>query len=520
MTLAPALPRPTPAGRSPARPTVPPLENGDRLTRAEFHRRYEAMPDDTRAQLIEGVVHVCRRVNARLHGNPHFILGGVLGRYLDHTPDLDLYGIGSTVLLDDANEPEPDLLVSLPPHLGGLATISEDDYVVGPPTLIAEVALSAASVELHAKLDAYRRSGVAEYLVWRTLDAAVDYFLLRGDRYDRLAPDPADGLLKSPAFPGLWLDADALTARDLPRLLAAVDRGCRHPRARRLRRPPAVGRPRREPGPLTARAYHRAMVAIHDWTRVDARRWYGFHLSWVVELCRALNAGVLPADHYADPEQPTPPPIPGLRMYRTSDDPPPDDADEPRDTAPRSETDATEVAEDDPASPRLSLRLTAPLSTAYAGAHRTIAVRHESDDRLVALVELASPSDKDRPHSVAAFTDRVAGAVERGVHVSVIDLLPPRRPDGPGGLIARAAEALGTGDPSDLGVPPGKPLMVGAFDAARPPTLHAEPLSVGDALPDLPVFLRPGRPVAVPLAATYAAAWAATPRRWRAVVEG
>ena len=214
---------------SPAHPAlVPPLVDGDHLTRAEFHRRYEAMPSDVRAELIEGVVCMASPVSHVRHGQPHLRLGRWLGRYLDRTPALDEWaGDNSTVVLDDRNEPQPDLLLSLPPAVGGRSVL-EGGYLVGPPTLAIEVAASSAAIDLHRKLDAYRVNGVAEYLVWRTDDAAVDWFLLRGNRYDRQSPDD-DGLVKSEAFPGLWLDPAALVARDLPRLFAAIDAGCSTP---------------------------------------------------------------------------------------------------------------------------------------------------------------------------------------------------------------------------------------------------------------------------------------------------
>ena len=245
------------------------------------------------------------------------------------------------------------------------------------------------------------------------------------------------------------------------------------------------------------------VMGIHDWTRVDAGTWHSFHYRWIGEIDRAFNGGVLPAGYYAEPEKAAPPYIPDVLTFQKASDEIMGDADEGG---------GTETAV---APPRMSVQQTASPDALVAGLGRTIAVRHESGDRLVALLELTSPANKDRPRSVAAFADKAAAAIERGIHVSIIDLLPPRAHDAPGGLIAVAAEAAGLGQ---LDVPAGKPLMIGAFDADRPPTLYAEPLAVGDALPDLPVFLAPGRHVAVPLSATYAAAWQATPRRWRDVI--
>ena len=257
------------------------------------------------------------------------------------------------------------------------------------------------------------------------------------------------------------------------------------------------------------------MVAIHDWTRVDAGTWHSFHYSWIAEIKRSLNTGVLPDGFYAEAEKHAPPVIPDVLTFQEASDEIMGDLDTGDDDGGGTAVVTAPVA----ATSRLALTRTAPTGTLIAGLERRIAIRHESGDRIVALLELTSPANKDRPQTVAAFVAKVAAAIRQGVHVSIIDLLPPRRHDAPHGLIGAVAEAVGMGDPSDLGVPPGKPLMVGAFDADRPPTLHAEPLSVGDAPPDLPVFLRPGRPVAVPLAATYAAAWAATPRRWRAMID-
>ena len=260
-------------------------------------------------------------------------------------------------------------------------------------------------------------------------------------------------------------------------------------------------------------------MGIHDWTRVDAGTWHSFHYSWIAEIKRALNAGTLPAGYYAEAEKPAPPYVPDILTLQEASDEIMGDLEEEDDGGATGGGGgggtATALAP-----PRMSVQRTAAPDALLAGRQRSIAVRHESGDRLVALLELASPSNKDRPRSVAAFADKAAAAIERGVHVSIIDLLPPGAHDAPHGLVAAAAEAAGLGDPATLALPAGKPLMVGAFDADRPPTLWAEPLSVGDALPDLPIFLRPGRHVPIPLAATYAAAWQATPRRWRDVVAG
>jgi Uma2 family endonuclease len=220
---APPIDRPGGAAR-PAR--VLPLENGDRLTRAEFERRYEAMPQLKKAELIEGVVYVGSPVSAENHGEQDSRLNWWLVSYLAFTRGVNV-AANSTVRLDEDNEPQPDALLRVDPSAGGNSRTTAG-YVDGAPELVAEVAASNASYDLHQKLGAYRRNGVREYVVWRTLDEALDWFVLREGEYRRLEPD-AEGVLRSEVFPGLWLDPKALLAGDLPRVLEVLERGLASP---------------------------------------------------------------------------------------------------------------------------------------------------------------------------------------------------------------------------------------------------------------------------------------------------
>ena len=206
-----------------ASPRVPVLCAGDRLTRDEFERRYAAMPDLKKAELIEGVVYVGSAVRYDQHGHPEHVLVRWLGWYEDATPVVS--GAGNcTVRLDLDNEPQPDHLLRLPESAGGHARVSADGYFEGPPELVIEVAASSVSYDLHQKLHAYRRNGVLEYLVHRVDDGEVDWFVLERGAYVRQQAD--DGILRSRAFPGLWLDVAALLRADLRALRAAVERGC------------------------------------------------------------------------------------------------------------------------------------------------------------------------------------------------------------------------------------------------------------------------------------------------------
>ena len=205
--------------------SIPPLENGDHLTRHEFERRYAACPQINRAQLIEGVVYISPPVRAKAHGIPHAELEGLLFLYVVRTPRVRISD-SPTVRLDLDNEPQPDTLLRIDEEVGGKAAITEDGYLAGPPELIAEVAASSASIDLHAKRNAYRRNGVQEYIVWRTLDSRIDWWeLVEGD----YVPLPANeaGIIESKVFPGLRLNARALLAGDLTAAAATVEDGLR-----------------------------------------------------------------------------------------------------------------------------------------------------------------------------------------------------------------------------------------------------------------------------------------------------
>ena len=207
-------------------PKVPELCAGDVLTRDEFERRYAAMPGLKKAELIEGVVYMPSPVRYTQHGNPHFLLNTWLGVYASATPGVD-GASDATVRLDLENEPQPDLMLRITGSRGS-SRIDADGYLQGPPELVVEVAASSVSYDLHHKLAAYRRNGVAEYLVLRTEDAAVDWFVLRRGAYERQVADDA-GLLRSERFAGLWLDTAALLRGDAAALRAGVERGLADP---------------------------------------------------------------------------------------------------------------------------------------------------------------------------------------------------------------------------------------------------------------------------------------------------
>lgn len=202
---------------------LPPLENGDHLTRYEFERRYEAMPHIKKAELIEGVVYMSTAVRFKSHGRPHGWIVGWLTVYSAATLGVSL-GDNTSVRLDADNEVQPDALLRLDDALGGRSRISDDDYVEGAPELIVEIAASSASYDLHEKLKVYRRNGVQEYVVWQIYDMRLDWFRLSEGAYVPLQPD-ADGVIRSQVFPGLHLNGTRLLAGDMGGVLAELQKG-------------------------------------------------------------------------------------------------------------------------------------------------------------------------------------------------------------------------------------------------------------------------------------------------------
>ena len=203
-------------------PPVVPLENGDRLARCEFEKRYLARPDIKKAELIEGVVHMPSPVRAT-HAQKHGDLLAWLRVYSASTPGVAVLD-NATVRLDLDNEPQPDVLMRIESATTGQSRVDADDYVAGAPELVVEIVASSAAYDLHDKLHVYRRNGVLEYLVWRVYDGELDWFVLANDTYQPLAED-AGGILRSPTFPGLHLASDALLADDFASVLAELSRG-------------------------------------------------------------------------------------------------------------------------------------------------------------------------------------------------------------------------------------------------------------------------------------------------------
>lgn len=204
---------------------IPALEQGDRLSRQEFHRRYEAMTNVKKAELIEGVVNMPSPAKLKKHGKPQIAMAGWIVNYAAQHPKTEAAD-NATVMLDFDNEYQPDLLLRILPEHGGQSRTTADDYVEGAPELAVEIASSSAGYDLHAKKNAYRRNGVREYLVWITRENRIVWWKLVEGEFIEIEPD-SEGLLKSSVFPGLWLDAEAMIEGDLARVLSRLQDGMR-----------------------------------------------------------------------------------------------------------------------------------------------------------------------------------------------------------------------------------------------------------------------------------------------------
>lgn len=207
--------------------SIPPLESGDRLSRHEFERRYTAIPDIKKAELIEGVVYVASPLRFTNHAEPHSHLIGWMWTYRTATPGVRL-GDNATVRLDLDNEPQPDGVLFIDSTAGGQAQLSDDDYIEGAPELIVEIAASSAAYDLHDKKNAYRRNGVPEYIVWQIYENKLEWFELSEGEYRQLEPD-SEGVVRSHIFPGLWLAVAALLEGKMTQVLAVLQQGLNSP---------------------------------------------------------------------------------------------------------------------------------------------------------------------------------------------------------------------------------------------------------------------------------------------------
>jgi Uma2 family endonuclease len=202
-----------------------PLVEGERLDQPTFHARYEAMPPTTRAELIGGVVHMPSPVG-RAHSQAHVSAIVWLSYYAENTPGVEVLDNATTVL-GWRSEPQPDALLRILPECGG-RTRTERGLIRGAPELVLEIAKATRYLDLGPKLTDYQQAGVLEYVV-RALDPNEVLWFEQDPASLAQIPTDADGFYRSTAFPGLWLDPQALLEGDTRRLRSVLDLGIATP---------------------------------------------------------------------------------------------------------------------------------------------------------------------------------------------------------------------------------------------------------------------------------------------------
>ena len=244
-------------------------------------------------------------------------------------------------------------------------------------------------------------------------------------------------------------------------------------------------------------------MPIHDWTHVDAGIFHAFHHDWITDISRALNRGVLPAQYYALPEQLAGGLGPDVLTLRGPGN----------DQGPS----AAEAVQGGVAlalsPPKVRIRMSSEANR-YAAKAKAVAIRHVSNHKVVALVEIISPGNKNNQNGLNAFVRKAHEALAAGIHLLIVDLFPPGPRDPQG--IHRAVWGEDCG--ADYAPPADKPLTCVAYVGGPGAEAFIEPVGVGEVLPPMPLFLTSELYVYVPLETTYQSAWDGLPAYWRGVL--
>ena len=253
-------------------------------------------------------------------------------------------------------------------------------------------------------------------------------------------------------------------------------------------------------------------MPIHDWTRVTAGTFHDFHVAWIAELRRTLNSGVLPEGYYAQAEQVAGQAIADVLALEDASGMESRPGAGPHQAGSWREDNGGISVVTTP--PRVALSDTVTEAMLLAARRRQLIIRHTTGDRIVALLEIVSPGNKEKHSALDAFVDKAVGALDQGYHLLLIDLFPPGPfdPEGMHGAIWRRLK--GAYQP-----PAGKPLTLAAYAAAGAITCYVEPTAPGFQFIPMPLFLHPTHYVEVPLESTYLAAYEGVPRRWKRVIE-
>jgi Protein of unknown function (DUF4058) len=243
-------------------------------------------------------------------------------------------------------------------------------------------------------------------------------------------------------------------------------------------------------------------MPVHDWSHVDANVFHHFHQRWTISICDSLNAGLLPPGFSALAEQRAG----GLE---------PDVLALERRSGPSRSAKLAGLVTATP--PKTSFVKQA--KTVLAARGNRIVIRHRLGE-VVCVMEIVSPGNKSGRAALRSFVEKSLEFLRQGIHLLVIDILPPTARD-PQGMHKAIWDEI---DDEPFELPPGKPLTLAAYVAGdlltgSEMTAYVELIGVGDPLPDMPAYLDRGAYVPVPLEATYQAAWATCPADLRELVE-
>lgn len=238
-------------------------------------------------------------------------------------------------------------------------------------------------------------------------------------------------------------------------------------------------------------------MPIHDWTRLETGDFHHFHQRWISSITDALNGGGLPPEFMAMAEQVTGRPIPDVVALQTK--------------FPSGGSGLGGIA----LAPAPSARLIQKFDQVdYAKRKDRVIIRH-GRGRVVAIIELVSPGNKDSRHAIRSFVEKAADILTQGIHLVIVDLFPPT-PRDPQGIHKAIWDEFGD-MPFDF--LPDKPLTVASYIGGDSPTAYVESVGVGDPLPSIPLFLTEYVHVPCPLEATYMQAWAVFPAMLRELME-
>lgn len=252
-------------------------------------------------------------------------------------------------------------------------------------------------------------------------------------------------------------------------------------------------------------------MPVHDWTRVGAGEFHDFHCGWGIAIRTALNKGLLPPDYYALVEQSAGEIGPDVISHSTNGNAS-NGTENP--SAESKKTEGTGAAVQT-APPQTRFHGEAPIDF-YTRKRRTIVIRHSSEDRNVALIEIVSPGNKSSRHALRSFLRKGVDALVQGIHLLLLDLHPPGSRD-PQGMHGALWSEISD---ENFELPLDKCLTLASYSAGQPAQFFVEPIAVGDRLPDMPLYLEPEQYVLVPLESTYQEAWQGVPRKIQRVLEG